>query len=71
MSSLIAGMQPLRQAARSAVTTLRHQPLMAEDFGAQPRSPQVACLNGVREADLVVLILGETCGALQPSGLSA
>jgi hypothetical protein len=71
ISSLIAGMQPLRAAARTATTTLRHQPLMAEDFGAQANSPQIACLKGVREADLVVLILGEPYGAVQPSGLSA
>jgi len=71
ISSLIVGMQPFRQAARAAVTTLRHQPLMAEDFGAQANSPQLACLKGVREADLVALILGESYGAVQPSGLSA
>lgn len=45
---------------------------MAEDFGAQPNSPQVACLQGIRSADVVVLILGEHYGAVQPrSGLSA
>ena len=44
---------------------------MAEDFGAQPHSPQVACLTGLRQSDLVVLILGERYGAEQPSGLSA
>ena len=71
ISSLIAGLQPLRQAARTAVTTLSHQPLMAEDFGAQAHSPQIACLNGVRDADLIVLILGESYGAVQSSGLSA
>jgi len=64
-------MQPLRHAARAAVITLRHEPLMAEDFGAQPQPPQVACLGGVRQADLVVLILGESYGAAQSSGLSA
>jgi hypothetical protein len=71
ISSLIAGMKPLRQAARVAVTTLRHEPLMAEDFGAQPLPPQIACLTGVRQADLVILILGESYGTIQPSGLSA
>ena len=71
ISSVISGMEPFRHAARDAVTTLRHQPVMAEDFGAQPSSPQVACLTGVRQSDLVVLILGENYGAAQPSGLSA
>jgi hypothetical protein len=32
---------------------------MAEDFGAVPSSPQVACLQGVRQSDIVVLVLGE------------
>jgi hypothetical protein len=72
ISSLIAGFGPVRQACRGAVTALRHEPVMAEDFGASPNSPQVACLQGLRSADLVVLVLGESYGALQPgSGLSA
>jgi len=72
VSSLITGMEPIRAAAREAITTLRHDPIMAEDFGAQPRSPQVACLSGVRQSDLVILILGERYGTEQPlSGLSA
>jgi hypothetical protein len=40
---------------------------MAEDFGAQPNSPQVACLQGLRKSDLVVLILGERYGVV-PAG---
>jgi Domain of unknown function (DUF4062) len=71
VSSLISGMEPIRAIVRRVVTTLRHDPIMAEDFGARPASPQVSCLSGVRESDLVILILGEHYGALQPSGLSA
>lgn len=71
ISSLISGMATFRDAAREAVTTLRHQPIMAEDFGSSPKSPQIACLEGVRQADLVVLILGNDYGVVQPSGLSA
>lgn len=71
ISSLIAGFEPFREAVRSAVTTLRHEPVMAEDFGARPSSPQVACLSGLREADAVVLVLGDRYGAVQASGLSA
>ena len=44
---------------------------MAEDFGARPDSPQVACLTGLRQSDIVVLIVGEHYGAVQPSGQSA
>ena len=71
VSSLITGMEPFRAAAREAISTLRHEPIMAEDFGARPDSPQVACLNGLRESDIVVLIVGEHYGAIQPSGRSA
>ncbi len=72
ISSLISGFEPLRQACRGAVAALRHEPVMAEDFGARASSPQVACLQGLRSADLVVLVLGERYGAAQPStGLSA
>jgi hypothetical protein len=66
ISSLIGAFEPYRAACRSAITTLRHEPLMAEEFGARPQSPQVACLQGVREADIVVLVLGERYGAAQP-----
>jgi len=67
ISSLITGLEPFREAARSAVKTLRHEPVMAEDFGALPTSPQIACLRGLRSADLVVLILGARYGYAQGS----
>jgi hypothetical protein len=44
ISSLIMRMEALRAAAREAVEQLGHDPVMAEDFGAQPSSPQVTCL---------------------------
>jgi Domain of unknown function (DUF4062) len=72
ISSVIGGFEPQREAARSAVTTLRYEPVMAEDFGARPSSPQIACLQGLRDSDLMVLILGESYGAVPPgSSLSA
>ena len=72
ISSVISGFEPFRDACKGAVTTLRHQTVMAEDFGARPQSPQVACLQGLRESDLVVLLLGEHYGPVQPgSGISA
>lgn len=71
VSSLISGMEAERAAVRRAIEMLGHQPVMAEDFGARAMSPQVACLSGVREADLIVLVLGLRYGAEQPSGLSA
>lgn len=71
ISSLIGGYEALRQAARHAVTSLGHEPLMAEDFRAQSNSPQIACLQALRSADLVVLVLVDRYGQSQPgSGIS-
>lgn len=71
ISSLISEMEAERAAAKRAIEALRHEPVMAEDFGAQANSPQVACLTGLRKSDLVVLILGVRYGDKQASGLSA
>ena len=65
ISSLISGFESSRAAAKSAVVALRHEPVMAEDFPAQPNSPQIACLQGIRSADIVVLILGDRYGSVQ------
>lgn len=67
ISSLIGGFEHLRAAARSAIVALRHEPVVAEDFGARASSPQIACLQGVRSADLIVLILGPRYGFVQGS----
>lgn len=66
ISSLMAGFGAERAAVRRAITTLRYEPVMAEDFGAQPHSPQIACLQGLRSADVVVLVLGERYGVVPP-----
>lgn len=67
ISSLIGGFEEFRAAARSAIVALRHEPIVAEDFSAQASSPQIACLQGLRSADLVVLILGGGYGYAQGS----
>ncbi|WP_313540543.1 DUF4062 domain-containing protein [Sphingomonas sp.] len=67
ISSLISGFEPYRDAARRAVVALRNEAVMAEDFGAQPNSSQVACMQGLRSADVVVLILGPRYGFV-PAG---
>lgn len=72
ISSLIGGFEEFRASAVAAVRSLGHEPVTAETFGAGVASPRVACLQGVRQADLVVLILGADYGAIQPvSRLSA
>lgn len=71
ISSLIGGYGAFRQAVADGAETLRCDVLRAEDFGARPETPQQACLTAVREADVVVLLLGSQYGAEQPSGRSA
>lgn len=64
-------MEPIRGAVREAIEQLGHEPVMADQFVASPNSPQVACLQGLRQSGLVILILGANYGAKQPSGISA
>ncbi len=71
ISSVISGMESFRDAVERAARTLGHEVLRAEDFGAQPDSPQIACLSAVRQAQAVILLIGDRYGATQPSGLSA
>lgn len=71
ISSLITGMEAERAAVKHVVEVLRHQPIMAEEFGSRPSSPQVACLSELRDADLVILVLGSNYGVKQANGFSA
>ena len=71
ISSVEAGSEQFRDAAAEAVEMLGHQVIRAEAFPASPRTPQQACLAAVREADLVVLLIGARYGELQTSGRSA
>lgn len=71
ISSVIAGFEPYREAAARGVRALGHEVVRAEDFGASPASPQEVCLRGVRDADVIVLIIGDRYGYMQRSGLSA
>lgn len=70
ISSVISGLEEDRAAAREGAESLRHTVIAAEDFGASPGSPQQVCLAGVREADVVILLLGARYGTPQASGLS-
>lgn len=70
ISSVITGMESHRTAARQAVETLGHTVIAAEDFRASPQTPQQVCLGAVRDADVVVLLLGARYGTPQGSGIS-
>lgn len=71
ISSVISGYEDYRDAAAQAVHMLGHQAIRAEDFPAAPNSPQRVCMEEVREADLVLLLMGGRYGYVAPSGLSA
>lgn len=71
VSSVIRGQEEWRDAARSAIETLGLQAVMAEDFGASPNAPRTECLAAVRDADVMILILGSEYGQPLASGLSA
>ncbi|MEL7781589.1 DUF4062 domain-containing protein [Citromicrobium bathyomarinum] len=62
VSSVMNGFEEFREAAFAAIRSLDHDIVRAEDFPASTSSSRVACLQGVREAELVVLILGERYG---------
>jgi hypothetical protein len=48
----------------------RLREVMAEDFGAKPHSSQVACLQGVRDSDIYIGVLGQRYGFVTQSGKS-
>ncbi len=70
VSSVIDGFGGERAAARAAIESLRHEPIMAEHFGAKPYSAQMACLEGVRDSDVYVGVFGERYGYITKTGRS-
>jgi len=70
ISSIIQGFKNERQAAESAIKSLRLLPIMAEQFGAQPLSPRHAYLQGVKKSDIFLAILGNRYGDETDSGKS-
>lgn len=70
ISSVIGGMEKFRDAAADAIDSLGYEVLRAEDFHASPTPPRLACLQGVQNSDVVVLLVGERYGDPQSSGLS-
>lgn len=62
VSSVMNGFEAFREAAFEAIRLLGHEVISAENFSSTIASSNVACLDGVRRADLVLLILGESYG---------
>lgn len=71
ISSVIGGFEDYRAAARRAAEALGCTVLVAEDLPALADTPQRACLDLVRRADVTLVLLGERYGPVQASGLSA
>jgi len=70
ISSVVKGMEELRDAAERGIRALDMDAVRSERFGAQPDSPQRVCLEGVRESDGMVLLIGARYGDPQASGRS-
>lgn len=70
ISSVVRGFEPFRDAAADAARVLGHGVLRSEDLPAGPDPAERACLDLVRRADVVVLLLGARYGAATERELS-
>lgn len=71
ISSVRVGLEQERDALPGFIRALGHEPVRFEDFTAQPVPPRQACLDGVRDSDVYLLLLGDRYGHVFPeSGLS-
>ena len=66
ISSVISGFEEFRDAAAVGIAALGHEVIRAEEFASTDAAPRVACLEGVRRSDLVVLLLGARYGERLP-----
>ncbi len=72
VSSVVSGYEEFREAAKQAIEALQHVPVVMErTHESSPDSPRKACLKGVAESDVVVLLMGYRYGGVLESGKSA
>ncbi|USQ76815.1 DUF4062 domain-containing protein [Ornithinimicrobium cryptoxanthini] len=72
ISSVKSGLEDERRALPGLIRALGHVPIMFEDFGAQLDPSREACLDGVANSDLYLLLLGPHYGYRFPeTGQSA
>ncbi|HEX5050918.1 MAG TPA: DUF4062 domain-containing protein [Planctomycetota bacterium] len=71
LSSVMGGVEAMREAAVAACDSLDIKVTKAEDFQADPASPRGACLRGVGAADGFLLLIGSRYGNSLASGKSA
>lgn len=71
ISSVRRGLEEERDSVPALISAIGHMPRRFEDFTAQPRPSRDACLAGVGEADVYLLLLGAHYGdPLPDSGLA-
>jgi len=71
ISSVRQGLEQERDALPGLVQALGHEPLRFEDFTAQSVPSREACLRGVADSDVYLLLLGPHYGTVFPeTGLS-
>jgi len=72
ISSTRKGLEEERDAVPGLIKALGHEPLLFEQFTAQPVPSRQACMDAVASADAYMLLLGGAYGYVWPdSGLSA
>ncbi len=71
VSSVMGGYKNFRDAAGEGIRQAGCEPVRAEDYPVATTSPRKSCLDGVRSADALVLLLGQRYGFVGPSGLGA
>lgn len=71
ISSVRGGLEAERDALPGLIAALGHEPKRFEDYNALGVPSRQACLDGVRDADSYLLVLGETYGnPLPDTGLA-
>ena len=71
ISSVRRGLEAERDALPGLITALGHEPMRFEDYTAQGVPSRQACLDGVRDADAYLLVLGDIYGdPLPDTGLA-
>ncbi|MES2211079.1 MAG: DUF4062 domain-containing protein [Chloroflexota bacterium] len=66
VSSVTNGLTAERRAVRPLIRALGYEPVLFEDFTAQPDPPREVCLRAVEASDIYLLLLGEFYGEPYP-----
>ena len=70
ISSVVRDFEPYRAGARKTIASMGDKPIVCEDFGALPYSPERACITEAENAGVYLLMMGKTYGTETEDGLS-